>query len=120
MCGRYRLSSRNSSSRLNIRHNSAISSSRPDFSTIFGCGDRESCNPNILLNSLTSAGFGFTSSCQRRNSRWNAARTLWGYFKGPSTWQYKAVALKDFTDSKVKEEISGGNKDYVRSLLQEG
>lgn len=44
----------------------------------------------------------------------------WGYFKGPSTWQYKAVAVKDFTDSKVKEEISGSSKEYVRSLLQEG
>src|SRR5216683_2105221 len=33
----------------------------------------------------------------------------WGYFNGPSTWQYKAVELKDFTDSKVKEEISGGS-----------
>ena len=42
------------------------------------------------------------------------------YFNGPSTWQYKAVAMKDFTDSKVKEEISGSSKDYVRSLLQEG
>jgi hypothetical protein len=44
----------------------------------------------------------------------------WSYFNGPSTWQYKAVALKDFTDSKVKEEISGSSKDYVRSLLREG
>jgi len=44
----------------------------------------------------------------------------WGYFDGPSTWQYKAVALKDFTDNKVKEEIRGDSKDYVRSLLQEG
>jgi hypothetical protein len=44
----------------------------------------------------------------------------WGYFNGPSAWQYKAVALKDFTDSKVKEEISGDSKNYVRSLLQEG
>lgn len=44
----------------------------------------------------------------------------WGYFNGPSTWQYKAVALKDFTDSKVKEEISGDSKDYVRSLLEGG
>jgi len=44
----------------------------------------------------------------------------WSYFNGPSTWQYKAVALKDFTDNKVKEEISGSSKDYVRSLLQEG
>ncbi len=44
----------------------------------------------------------------------------WGYFNGPSTWQYKAVALRDFTDSKVKEEISGKSKDYVRSLLKEG
>src|ERR1700733_8830481 len=44
----------------------------------------------------------------------------WGYFNGPSTWQYKAVALKDFTDSRVKEEISGDSKDYVRSLLKEG
>lgn len=42
------------------------------------------------------------------------------YFNCPSTWQYKAVALKDFTDSKVKEEISGSSKDYVRSLLKEG
>jgi hypothetical protein len=44
----------------------------------------------------------------------------WGYFNGPSTWQYKAVTLKDFTNSKVKEEISGDSKDYVRSLLHEG
>src|SRR6266567_1252574 len=43
-----------------------------------------------------------------------------GYFSGPSTWQYKAVALKDFTDSKVKAEISADSKDYVRGLLQEG
>jgi len=45
---------------------------------------------------------------------------LWGYFDVPSTWQYKAVALRDFTDSKVKEEISGDSKHYVRSLLKEG
>src|ERR1035438_8517137 len=44
----------------------------------------------------------------------------WGYFDGRSTWQYKAVALRDFTDSKVKEEISGKSKDYVRSLLKQG
>lgn len=44
----------------------------------------------------------------------------WGYLNGPSTWQYKAVALKDFTDSKVKAEISGDSKTYVRGLLQEG
>ena len=44
----------------------------------------------------------------------------WGYFTGRTTWQYKAVALKDFTDSKVKEEINGDSKDYVRSLLQQG
>lgn len=44
----------------------------------------------------------------------------WGYFNGPSTWQYKAVALKDFIDSKVKEEISGSSKNYVRGLLQAG
>jgi hypothetical protein len=44
----------------------------------------------------------------------------WGYFNGTSTWQYKAVELKDLTDSKVKEEISGDSKDYVRSLLHEG
>jgi hypothetical protein len=43
-----------------------------------------------------------------------------GYFAGPATWQYKAVAMRDFTDSKVKEEISGDSKDYVRSLLQQG
>src|SRR6185312_6889623 len=44
----------------------------------------------------------------------------WGYFCGPSTWQYKAAALKDLTESKVKGEISGDSKDYVRSLLNEG
>ncbi len=44
----------------------------------------------------------------------------WGYFAGRTTWQYKAVALKDFTDGKVKEEINGDSKDYVRSLLQQG
>jgi hypothetical protein len=44
----------------------------------------------------------------------------WGYFTGPSTWQYKAVELKDFTDSKVTEAISGDSKDYVRVLLNEG
>jgi hypothetical protein len=44
----------------------------------------------------------------------------WGYFDRPSTWQYKAVALRDFADSKVKEEIIGDSKDYVRSLLKEG
>jgi hypothetical protein len=42
------------------------------------------------------------------------------YFNGPTAWQYKAVALKDFTDTKVKEEISGDSKDYVRSLLKKG
>jgi hypothetical protein len=42
----------------------------------------------------------------------------WGYFSQPSTWQYKAVALKDLNDSKIKEEISGDSKDYVRSLLK--
>ncbi len=45
---------------------------------------------------------------------------LWDYFEGPSAWQYKAVELKDLTDSKVKEEISGESKNYVRSLLQQG
>ena len=44
----------------------------------------------------------------------------WGYFPGATTWQYKSVALKDLTDSRVKEEISGDSKDYVRSLLQQG
>ena len=44
----------------------------------------------------------------------------WGYFSQPSTWQYKAVALKDLNDSKIKEEISGDSKDYVRSLLKAG
>jgi hypothetical protein len=43
----------------------------------------------------------------------------WGYFNGPSTWQYKAVALKDFTESKVTEEISGESKNYVRTLLKQ-
>ena len=43
----------------------------------------------------------------------------WGYFDGASTWQYKAVELKELTDRKVKEEISGDSKDYVRSLLRE-
>jgi hypothetical protein len=42
------------------------------------------------------------------------------YFNGRTTWQYKAVALKDFTNTKIKEEISGDSKDYVRSLLREG
>ena len=31
----------------------------------------------------------------------------WDYFKGPSTWQYKAVELEELTDSKVQNEISG-------------
>jgi hypothetical protein len=44
----------------------------------------------------------------------------WGYFDGASTWQYKAVELKELTDRKVKGEISGDSKDYVRSLLREG
>jgi hypothetical protein len=44
----------------------------------------------------------------------------WGYFTGRTTWQYKAVALKDLTENKVKEEINGDNKDYVRSLIKEG
>lgn len=44
----------------------------------------------------------------------------WGYFEGPSTWQYKAVELKDLTDGKVREEISGESKDYVRGLLLQG
>lgn len=44
----------------------------------------------------------------------------WDYFKGPSTWQYKAVELEELTDSKVQNEISGKSKDYVRSLLQDG
>jgi len=43
-----------------------------------------------------------------------------GYFNEPTAWQYKAVSLRDFTDSKVKEEINGDSKDYVRSLLQQG
>src|ERR1019366_2538678 len=42
-----------------------------------------------------------------------------GYFNGPSTWQFKAVALNDFNDSKVRGEISGRTKEYVRSLLRE-
>ena len=33
----------------------------------------------------------------------------WGYFNGRSIWQYKAIAVKDLTDSKAKEEISGKN-----------
>jgi len=44
----------------------------------------------------------------------------WNYFNGTSTWQYKAVELKDLSDSKVKEEISGESKHYVRSLLRDG
>jgi len=43
----------------------------------------------------------------------------WGYFEGPSTWQYKAVELEDLTDAKVKNEISGESKDYVRNLLKQ-
>jgi hypothetical protein len=30
-----------------------------------------------------------------------------GYFSVSTTWQYKAIALKEFTDTKVKEEITG-------------
>jgi hypothetical protein len=44
----------------------------------------------------------------------------WGYFNAPSIWQYKAVALTDFSASKIKEEINGESKDYVRSLLKQG
>jgi hypothetical protein len=44
----------------------------------------------------------------------------WTYFDVRSTWQYKALAAKDLTDSKVKEEINGDSKDYVRSLLKQG
>jgi hypothetical protein len=44
----------------------------------------------------------------------------WNYFTAQTVWQYKAVALKDFTDSKVKEEITGGSKGYVRSQIQNG
>ena len=44
----------------------------------------------------------------------------WTYFNERSAWQYKAVELKDLSDSKVKEEISGKSKDYVRSLLEQG
>src|SRR5580765_921812 len=44
----------------------------------------------------------------------------WTYFKEPSAWQYKAVELPDLSDGKVKEEISGKSKDYVRSLLKRG
>ena len=44
----------------------------------------------------------------------------WDFFKGPTTWQYKAVQLDELTDSKVRNEISGNSKDYVRSLLKDG
>lgn len=44
----------------------------------------------------------------------------WAYFKGPTTWQYKAVELEELTDSRVRNEISGSSKDYVRSLLKDG
>ena len=44
----------------------------------------------------------------------------WDFFKGPTTWQYKAVELDELTDSKVRNEISGNSKDYVRSLLKDG
>jgi hypothetical protein len=47
-------------------------------------------------------------------------RGPWDYFKGPTTWQYKAVELEGLTDSKVRNEISGNSKDYVRSLLKDG
>lgn len=44
----------------------------------------------------------------------------WTYFNERSAWQYKAVELTDLPDSKVKEEICGKSKDYVRSLLKQG
>jgi hypothetical protein len=44
----------------------------------------------------------------------------WTYFNERSAWQYKAVELTDLSDSKVREEISGKSKDYVRSLLEQG
>jgi hypothetical protein len=44
----------------------------------------------------------------------------WGYFEQPSTWQYKAVQLTDLPENKLREEISGKSKGYVRSLLQQG
>ena len=47
-------------------------------------------------------------------------RGPWDYFKGPTTWQYKAVELEELTDSKVRNEISGNSKGYVRSLLKDG
>jgi len=42
-----------------------------------------------------------------------------GYFSGPSSWQFKAVALSDFNDGKVRQEIGGDSKEYVRRLLRE-
>jgi hypothetical protein len=43
-----------------------------------------------------------------------------GYFTERTAWQYKALSLKDLTDSKLKEEINGDSKDYVRNLIKEG
>lgn len=43
-----------------------------------------------------------------------------GYFNLVTAWQYKAVALKDLPDAKVREEINGTSKDYVRALLGQG
>jgi hypothetical protein len=42
------------------------------------------------------------------------------YFNVVTVWQYKAVALKDFSDAKAREEISGTSKSYVRALLGQG
>jgi len=89
-----------------------------------------------LLNRLirsSAAAIGIPSSAILDNPRTNypdggvdtqvkigAQSDPWGYFDGPTTWQYKATELKDLTDSKVREEIGGDSKDYVRSLLAHG
>jgi hypothetical protein len=42
-----------------------------------------------------------------------AQRDPWGYFNGPSTWQYKAIALKDFSLLGVP---SGRAPDHSKSV----
>jgi hypothetical protein len=42
------------------------------------------------------------------------------HFNGKTAWQYKAVSISGFSASKIKEEITGDSKDYIRELLMDG
>lgn len=72
--------------------------------------------PEVLDNPRTNVSDGGVDT----QVRVAAGADPQGYFEHPSAWQYKAVATVDLTDAKIKEEISGKSKTYVRELLKQG